>query len=456
MLSCFRRASTKSRRRSRAAVALYAGLVAPALTLAVGLGADVANWSGAKVDVQRVADTAATAGAISYKIAGNSQTAAAAAANLAEINGAAGAESRTWNSSSNTLSDNQVTVQVTNGVVQSSNTALRVTVRRSIPIGFGSLLNGQTSVTVSATSVAELLTTSTPGSGGQPCLVALVGNNMGIIGINVGGSSSINASQCTLRSNGGVKANGGAVITAQAIYTAGTITNVSATINAAQYPNDGVIPDPYASNNALQTALTNANSAIATGSIKCTASGCTGPGTSVSCTNNVCTINPGTYSGFAASSNQQINFAPGMFVFTGNVTSSSGNTITGNNVTIIVASSATFNISASNVSLTAASPSAATNGQIAGVVLAGRSTANSKVSGSTSNSFLGTIYYPNGALEYDGGGTVGTTTGCSLLVAYSITVNGSTSFNDSQCATVGTPNVTSIAATTTLTPTLVQ
>src|SRR5260370_7805451 len=81
----------------RGVVAVLLGLTAPVLVMALGLGIEVSRWSVAKVELQRIADAAALAGAFDYQHQSPPvpQTAASAAANLASINPATGSATPT-------------------------------------------------------------------------------------------------------------------------------------------------------------------------------------------------------------------------------------------------------------------------------------------------------------------------------------------------------------------------
>ena len=169
-------------RNRRSTVAIYIALMAPVLAGAVALGVEVTSWSGAQVDAQRTADAAAREGAIyCYNYAVNNsgssclsnataaQTAATLAARLAEVNKATGASSPTWNASSKTYTDNQITAQIVQGLKSSSDTAVQVSVQETIPLTISRAFNATPSVTVSANSISEVIaSTTTTGSPVMP------------------------------------------------------------------------------------------------------------------------------------------------------------------------------------------------------------------------------------------------------------------------------------------------
>ena len=168
ILPAFRR--PRLSRDRRASVAVYIAMLAPVLAGSMALGIEVTSWSGAQVDMQRTADASARAGAIycyNYATANSgstclsnataAQTAATLAARLAEVNGITGATSPTWNATSKTYTDNNITAQIVSG--------------REVGFGRGrpgqragggpadglAGLHSTQSVTVSATSTSEVI-----------------------------------------------------------------------------------------------------------------------------------------------------------------------------------------------------------------------------------------------------------------------------------------------------------
>src|SRR6266700_1139892 len=98
----------------RASVALWIAVMLPGLVMATSMGVEVGAWIAARAGIQRVADLSALAGAMNYQITTDKQAAATSAARMAQLNGGVGTSSPGWNSSTNTLTDNQITVQIVN------------------------------------------------------------------------------------------------------------------------------------------------------------------------------------------------------------------------------------------------------------------------------------------------------------------------------------------------------
>ncbi len=79
-------------------------MAVPLFLIAGGIGLYVSQGMVARQGVQLAADLGAQAGAISYGRDVNDQQAATAAANVADMNGAAASATRTWDAGSRTLS----------------------------------------------------------------------------------------------------------------------------------------------------------------------------------------------------------------------------------------------------------------------------------------------------------------------------------------------------------------
>src|SRR6185437_13155961 len=88
----------------RGNVALLSSLLMPAFMGAAGLGVEASTWGVLQTRLQRTADLAAIGASVAYSASSNSQTAARAAADLAELNGIP-AGTRTWTAATKTLTD---------------------------------------------------------------------------------------------------------------------------------------------------------------------------------------------------------------------------------------------------------------------------------------------------------------------------------------------------------------
>lgn len=449
----------------RGAVGLFVALTMPVLIASVGIGIEVANWGTVKVELQRAADAAALTGAYYYQAnstqANVAQNAATAAGYVAQINGitgvSGGAGNMTWNSGTSTLTDNQVTVQILNSSQCVAGTTctigVQTTVTRTVPLSLGSIYIAGTAVTLSATSIAEVIPGAT---GGPACMLALQGDINGVStnqDVTVSGHVTVNAGNCALRSDGSVTVNGNVTINAADIYSAGTYTKTgSATVSAAVFTNSGQIPDPLLGNTALQNAITAAQAIpTTTGSISCNSGGCSGPSgccTANSPSNGITTINPGSYGGLSANGQANIAMTSGLFSFRDDVSITGGAQITATDVSIVTGGKSGSSFSGSTLAtLTAATTASAANGAIAGIAFATGSTKTTTISGTSGTDFAGLIYQPNGSVTISGNATDGTG-GCGEVIANDITLSGDADTTVApNCSSYGLPTINSLPST---------
>ena len=442
----------------KAAVAIWVAALTPLLVIVLAFGLELVGWSVTQVEAQRTADMAAISGAINYKATPSAQNAATYAARMAQLNGGTGTASPTWNASTQTLTDNQITAQIVTGIKTSSDTAMKVTVQKTVPQVVSGLLNGKDSVTITANSVAELVTTTTPGTGAQPCLVALSATGS----ITGAGSTYLSMPNCSVVSNNTIGVHGGGSLTTAGIYAANAISIDNWIPAAGQHPNNGKISDPYASNTQLQNALTTA-ATVSAASIACSNQTCTGLINGSYCTGMgtssvSCVLQPGNYGGFAVTSGgpYTFTFSPGLYVFNGNMGFYGNNTLSGSNVTILT--TGTF-VGTNSFSMTVTAPNASavsSTGGIAGVALAGNTTGTVTVSGNDKFAMTGAVYFPNALFDASGSSGLGSTsTTCLEILAGSLKLTGSSYFNSS-CTTVSATTFSSTPGTTTQTATLGQ
>lgn len=390
----------------KGSIALLSALFAPVLIGVMGLSIDVSYWTAVRLEVQRTADLAAIAGALSYGATNNIQSAAASAAATAELNGAVGAAIQTWDGNTATLSDNQVSVQIVGGLRRASDTAVKVTVQQTVPLWFSRLFTSRNLVTIAATSWAEL---GRP-RGNQPCVLALAADGTAITtgtDVSLSGSSIITLNNCTLRSDASVSIGGNAtVLVTSGIYAAGTISvGGSASLpGSPENQNSGQIPDPYANYSPMQGALAQLGSG-----------GQAQPQSP--------TLNPGAYSSLDFKAAVTLN--PGLYVVNGPITFGSQSSVTGTGVTIVSNGAVTMN-SGATVDLTAPG-TAASNGAVPGILYANAGSGLSlKWNGGSSESFTGVFYVPNSTITINGNAGAGST-GCMEIIAAYVNIQGDAS-----------------------------
>lgn len=519
----------------RGSVAIYIALLAPVLAGAVALGVEVSSWAGVHEDLQRTADASAYEGALTcYNYVTQSkgeetclntnagaQTAATIAAQLAEVNGATGTSSASWNAGTNTYSDNNITTQITNGVKSSADAAVQVSLQKTVSMPFGQLFGGTGSEAIRASSTAEVVqqqqTVTKPGSGPQPCLLALSTSNSSV-GISISGS--VVATGCSLVSDSNLTASGGGSFSALGIYGAGqvpssaksnpspilsipcwmsingstsnsTCYNYSTVLtNPAVFPGASVVPDPYFSaavsdpynaKAAMQAAVANAGNLTAGPNIVCGGSAgnsCNLPSSSGSSFNGsycvypsgvnngvtACYLKPGIYGSLTMGNGTNsftTYFAAGAYVFVGNMTfSGSAKTFSGTGVTIFTTGAFTIPSGGSFAfDLTAPSsssiptPSTAGPWLIAGVALAGTTTSTFSVAGSWALNIDGVVYFPNAAFNGSGSNNASGATSCLEMIFNTITLSGATNLASTNCSSLNALAFDSVPATTTTTTT---
>ena len=461
----------------RAGVALITALSMPVLLMSVAMGVEVSHWSAQQLDLQRTADLAALAGANAYgsalaqgDTAAQAVTAAAAgAADVAELNGAAGG-SRSWSPAAKTLTDNQITVLITSGVKNSADPAVQVTVRRAVPLLFAHIAVESAAVSLAARGTAED-TSTMQWSGAQPCVAALQTAAQGGSGITYSGSTTMKAIGCSVRSNADIVETGSGAWNTEGIIAAGTVTipfwvsntdNKGATLTP--HPSAGTIPDALASNAALNAAFTAAAQStgptIACSNEKCglangapdgtyNGSYCVGQGSGTV----TCTLQPGSYGSFLVTSGggYTFNLQPGMYYFNGNIDLTNQTWTNGSAVTVIT--TGTFN-GANQFSLNLSAPDAAQaadTGGIAGIAMAGNtanpitsSTVNHcnttsviAVCGDPTVQITGVVYFPNGTFSGQGS-TTASSSSCFELFAGSVTLSGDSGYSGT-CPSLDAP-----------------
>jgi Flp pilus assembly protein TadG len=395
-------------------VAIMTAVTAPVLLMALAMGVEVTSWSVSSLELQRIADAAAWAGATRYAATGSAQIATGVAAELADINGLAHTAARTWNAATLTTSDNMIAAQMVAGVKASGDNAMKVTVKRSLTKSLtGIFPGGGSAVTVTAVAVAEI------GSlGPQPCITAL---GQGMDGITTGtdvsvvGNATLTAHGCSLRSNDGISQVGSASITLDSIYAGGTISGGG--ICCDLHPNSGQIPDPYATYAPVQNAIAALSS---------------GAGSALSVKPNATQpLTPGTYSSWDIKGT--LNLAAGTYYVNGAITVGSQAVINGTGVTIVT-SGALSVTGGATLALSAPLKNAAVG--IQGVLLASNTATSMTLLGNSTNAMAGLIYLPNAALKF--GGTAGVSgSACLEVIASTVTLVG-TSDVAANCSGYGT------------------
>jgi Flp pilus assembly protein TadG len=435
----------------RGVVAVVVGLAAPVLVMAVGIGVEVSRWSVAKVELQRIADAAALAGAFDdlHQSTQVPQTAAQAAARLAQINGIAASTSPKWTAATNVLSDNQITVTVIPSWQNTGNPAVQVTVSRSLPLYLAHIFTTATSQTVSATAVAALQSTTT----GMACLLALQGDLNGLTtsqDVSASNGVHVGTQDCALRSDAGINLTGGASVDGNVI-AAGQVAisnGASVTPPFTATSNAGQVADPFIGDAAVQSALQAAADASGPNP------NCTGAG------QPACSLSPGNFTGISVSNGATLTLQPGLYTVKGAVNFGGGTVnIMPGGVTIVSSGSVSISNGVSVNGFAAATPGStgAANGAIPGVLLATSAAGSNAAafSGGASFVFSGVMYVPNGTLSISNGVSTGSP-GCAEAVAYDVNLTGGANFASGNCSQSFGSSLPTIPGQTTTTAVLVQ
>ena len=186
----------------RASVSVLAAVILPVLAGSSGLAAEYGFGLLARVQNQRVADTAAYGGALAYNASASTTAMTSAINRVASLNG---------------LPSTSVSATVVNSPNGDGNQAVRVVVSTTTPRPLSGLLGGAATLPVSAWSYAELK------PAGSACIVALSGAGTGL---TLSGGTVVSAPACAVASNTSVTVPCGTNITTIVVdYATGASPN---------------------------------------------------------------------------------------------------------------------------------------------------------------------------------------------------------------------------------------
>ena len=403
-------------------MAVISAFTAPLLVLALGLGIDVSYWMAARLQLQRMADLAAMAGAANYASKTTASSALTTAANVVELNGFPAASRTT---TTNTLSESYG-VWSGNFLTNSNAQLVTVALQRQVATFFsGAVLTTKPTITASAT--AQVVGRRNVG---QACVVALQGYSSGVTtadDLTANGNVDISLSGCDLRADASMVFNGNVALVVANLIASGAVT-MNGNIQEPCTQCDNVlkqqpqIPDPFAG--TYSAALTSI------------------PGTTVSQPSGN-TLSPppagSAYSSLSFNGNNNtasgnpVTFNPGIYYVAGSVTFNGNTTIIGNGVTIISGGGITMN---GNTSVDLTAP---TSGQTEGLIFGtNSSTASVIFNGNSGEVLRGAIYAPNAPVTINGNSDTGAGA-CLTIIAYSVTFNGNSNLTNAGCATMGVP-----------------
>ncbi len=384
-------------------VLMMTALTMPALIGAAGLAIDTVQWTLMQKTMQREADSAALAGALSRAQNGNAINAAKqslARYNLVKL-------------TFPPVIENAPTA----GIRKGDASAVRVVLTTQKVLPFSSMFMSQTptiSVVATAASITE----------GKYCVISL--ENAGVTGITVQGSASVELG-CGVATNSpaakAVVAGGSSYLAANPVAAVGGIPN-SSSFAAGTLLLRNTLPqrDPFASLPTPKITSCSAQLSVA-------------PNTTRQVTNP---SGSSCYRGMDLRGT--VNFAPGIYFVDGNsLTIGAQAVVTGTNVTFILTSSnaAGNPNSIANISINGGATvrlSATTTGPYAGVLVyqdrrASNSSSNT-INGNSASMYQGAFYLPAQGVSFSG--TAGMNTRCMQIVARRVTFIGNSRV-DNEC-----------------------
>jgi Flp pilus assembly protein TadG len=346
-------------------IAILAGIGMTALIGMSAFAIDLGTAYAQRARLQKVADSAALAGAISWVKTGSGTAAQATVQDVVVANG--------WATS------------VIKTTLPPTSSAPKVTVSLAAPstLTLARVLVSYTTVTTTGYSVASVVSSTTPA-----CLVSLT--TMQVNGtINVGNcavaANSTSSSAINVNSSGNITAS--SIDTPGGIVANGKVSGTEKTGTPAAAAND-----PYKSDQTLEASAVSA----------CTY---------VNYNNNT---TAGCYQN--ANINGPVTLGAGTFVFSGLNVNGGGSITATSGTTIIVTSQFS---PGGNITITA--PVAGASSGIPGIAIYVAGSGGMNINSGVTYAINGAIYVPSGTLNLDGGSA---DSGCTYIVANMIASNG--------------------------------
>jgi Flp pilus assembly protein TadG len=388
--------------------AVVAALGATAIIGFTGLAIDVASWEVTLRRMQGAADQAALAALTASNAGGDKTTEAeAVAANYGFINGQSNA----------TVTVHQPPSQ---GNYTADSSALEVIISQPQSLMFTGLFRSS-SPTVQARAVAYSAT-------GSMCVMALDTTGKTAIGsVDLNGKATVNMPNCDLYNDSPVAAStelvGTADLSARNIFLSGGYSEAGGSTMSAS-----------GSFKTYVTAMPNPYSGLTIPSY----TGCTSNEVKK---NTIKTPSANVYvycGGISLNSGTTLNLAAGTYILDqGGLKVNGGATLTGTGVTIILTSSAGASSIGSvdfegGATITLTAPTSGATIGTPGVAVwvdPNAPMATDKFNGGSTENITGAIYAPTGQVEYAGGAS--TSTGCTQIVALTVTFTGNANFGNS-------------------------
>ena len=421
----------------RGAIAIVMAIALPVVVGAAGLGVEAGKWYMIKRQAQTAADTGAFAGALELA-AGTTGKARPAALQEAARNGFPEGGDVTV----------AVNIPPTSGSHVGNTKAVEVIVTRTEPLLFAKLfLSTPTSIVARAVGLVTVT--------GNACILAL--NSSANKALWVAGNANITMDDCSLASNStnaeSIVFQGSSGTVVPSVWSAGGISsNGGATFPESTHTYAWPIQDPYAglSNPVLPGTCDVGNPNY--------------QGDNLDLKNTTITLQPGLYcNGLSIGTGAIVTLQPGTYYINqGDFTVGTSSAVVtckcegidpsapaGSGVTIVLTSSTgtaagDVKITGGTVTLRAPSvPIATAQYPYPGVLFykdrRTTTSSNIKLTGGPTMSLTGAMYFPHDSVEYLGN-TV--SNACSLVVADTIKISGTSKLSSSGCEALGLSPIT--------------
>jgi Flp pilus assembly protein TadG len=398
----------------RGSAAVLAGIVLVSLIGMAGLTVDLGGAYVQKARLQKVADSAAMAGALSWIKSGHS--ASAAQATIQSVVTANGLAAGTI--------QNPTGAYLSQSPKNASHPAIQVQLSAALSLTLLKVITSSTTLTTSAYAAAEI---GGSGAGGLPACVLSLSN------IIINSNSSINGTHCSIAANGtGNQAillnSNSALLSGDSVNTPGGVwLNSNTTLNAPYIDAGLGVTNQGGHDQVTGTINTQGVSAVSdpfSSYQSVASSGFTG------CQNysGQNPLSPGCWQNVNVNSNSSLTLKAGTFYFQGSLNLNSNSSLTGTGgVTIVVQNQ--FSPSSNNgITITAPSSSSAAT-PMPGIAIYAMGGIN--INSNITFSINGAIYSPTAAVIMDS--NTGNAGNCTYVVGQSITANSNVSLAVSNC-----------------------
>ncbi|WGR97459.1 pilus assembly protein TadG-related protein [Bradyrhizobium sp. ISRA443] len=432
-------------RRGSAAFATVIALVP--LVGVVALGAEAGSWYVTKQHAQNAADAAAYSGALTLACSLSSATASCDTTQTYDYRGKQfAAQNGFCNSGDSSYvgatcptslpTGTSQTVQIDLGTYaagtwtsSAAGNFVRATVSQQQPAYLAAVL-GLSTVDIGGSAIAEVQNPK------DLCALGLSSTN---IALTLGGGGTLTGDGCGLMSNNTVK-----------YASTPTFSGSGWAVDAVNGCTNSGNCDPGVPYNYSMLPATNPLKALDTASFNSRTSPSTRP-----CGGNVtngqfCSLTEnsagGVYSDLTVNSGGTLNLAPGTYFFY-NATLNFGGTVTGTNVTLVLLGTRSSISITGTVTLSAPttnSYSSLLNGVLIDDQAPAGSSNNVTINGSSAVSLFGALYFPNVGVTWNGT-TANVNTGCTEVIANTLTINGTANLSTGSCAS-GTVAKTQVVA----------